>query len=277
MNEAEISEYAERDPEFQPNWARKRKMIYGVTVDDISEAKKTLHAIQKLPESRQVRVVLDKDMWMDHYADFLYRLDSVVDKTILLPVDSSDTAGYTVADFVARYHRWCVDSSPSDIVELNEVNGDWCGPDSSEKTGKALQVIRNSGRQSLLTLYQEGSSLEPIAKWCAENVFSINPTHVGISYYPRQGDGDPDFELLFQFLAKAFPASRLRFSEIGTEYFDEHNKSVPATPATVREIISKYYGMKISGSRFDGFYGWWDFVEQMVNGPYMPDLLARCR
>lgn len=198
----------------------------------------------------------------------------------ILPVDSSATAEYSMAKYQRRYEEYAKAAQPEDRIEVNEVNGSWCGPRSASKAAGGIDVAQEHGVGSHLTLYFEGTDVESVWRWLDshKDVAHAQPTSVGFSYYPQQGDGGnglmPNWEAAFAELGQRFPGSLLNLSEVGDESFDENDKPIPATPGQTRALMGGYLGAGfVSHPRYEGFAGWWSFVTECARGQFMTDLI----
>lgn len=249
-------------------------MMNGVTIDRIDDFQKTLDAYDKIPGQRAARLVCDRGLGPIHYQDFARRLRPR-GKLVMLPVDSFATRLYDLADYKQRYQKYALAMTPSDILEVNEVNGDWCGKHSAEKAQAGIEAAQARGLQSLLTLYLEGTDLSSLWKWLDWNYAKVgNATIVGLSYYPRQQSPNVNaWKPIFDELGMRFPRARLVLSEVGPEKYDDNDKPVPATDQETEAVINGYCGIHVAHPRYDGGCFYWDFVRDMVAGKFLPQLV----
>jgi hypothetical protein len=248
--------------------------VNGVTIDDVTDISSVLKAYDQIPGQRLARVVCDAGLEPSYYyyAFGQLRRPAFSSQLICLPVDSSDTDKYRMAGYSDRYWSFAKALHPGDWLEVNEVNGSWCGPDSLAKASRGIGIANGLGLISLCTLYGEADSsgdLTDLWYWLDRNAGLLSgPSVVGISFYPRQSPYlVKDWDAVFAKLGDYFPSSRLIFSELGDDGDTE------ASAEVTREVISQFVGKKVSHPRFVGGYLYWDFVEQMAKGPFLPDLL----
>jgi hypothetical protein len=247
------------------------EMIYGVTIDRLDDFKATIAAFDKLPKPSIAGFVCDKGEPYSTYAGPL----SLLGPSVILPVDSSDTASYSLSDYHYRYLDYVLPAAVNGdhTFEVNEINGDWCGPLSAQKAGMAVKTILYSGHEALATLYLEGQDTASLYRWLdANSISALLPScqYIGLSYYPRESTDAPltNFDSVFKELGDRFPNASLMFSELGAEGLTE------PTDAEIKSIIRTYCSLQVNHPRFIGGYFWWDFVTQMAEGPYLPDLIA---
>lgn len=255
--------------------------LRGVTIDRVDGWPVTLAAYDRIPAgpgSRAARIVCDYDIPPHQYAGVNKSLRQR-GQLFTLPVDSSDTSKYSVAKFAQRHKDYAIAAQPEDRIEVNEVNGPWCGPKAATKAAAGLYIAQEHGVGTHLTLYFEGTDVESVWRWLDshKDVADAKPTSVGFSYYPRQGDGhmgQADWEAAFAELGQRFPASLLNLSEVGDERFDENDEPVPSPPELTRTIMAVYLRTAfVSHPRYEGFAGWWSFVTECARGEFMADLI----
>jgi hypothetical protein len=242
--------------------------IWGVTLDDVTHARALARSLGALPERPTARVVFDPGMKPSSYAGPLHRLHSVA-AVMGQPVDSSETASYTVAGYRSRFAAY-VTALPRavDVWEIgNEVNGEWTGRsrDVVAKTLAAYRVVRAVHRPTALTLYDNPGCAEKASHrmftWVRQQLpdaLRNGPTYVLVSYYPNDCHGywpsATAWQRVFDRLHALFPHSRLGFGEAGTT-----RRST--TQAARAALLHRYDAVQVQGDRFVGGGFWWSFAE----------------
>jgi len=242
--------------------------IWGVTLDDVTHARALASSLRRLPERPTARVVFDPGMRPRSYAAALRRIHPVAD-VLGQPVDSSETASYSVAAYRSRFAAY-VAAFPRavDVWEIgNEVNGEWTGrpADVVAKTLAGYRAARGAGKPTALTLYFNPGCADDAAhrmfRWARTRLpptLRNGPTYVLISYYPSDcHDLWPTagrWQHLFDRLHALFPHSRLGFGEAGTT-----RRS--ATQGQRAALLHRYDRVHVRGDRFVGGGFWWSFAE----------------
>jgi hypothetical protein len=245
---------------------------WGVTVDDVGDLNNVVDSLKALPTRPTARVVFDHGQKPADYAEAMTRLHAVAD-VMATPVDSSDTAKYTVDAYKARFQDFLSSfGSETAIWEVgNEVNGEWTGAsaDTAAKTAAAFDVVHAAGKPTALTLYynpdcwsdQAHEMLPWTAQWIPERV-KQGLDYALVSYYEKDCNGHrPDqaeWKRVFGQLRTMFPAAKLGFGEVGADQ--------KAEAGAKAEYLTRYYTMPAPVSGFVGGYFWWYYAEDAA--PY---------
>ena len=242
--------------------------IWGVTLDDVTHSAALARSLGGLPTRTTARVVFDPGLKPRSYAGAVRRIHRVAD-VMGQPVDSSETASYSLAAYRARFAAY-VAAFPRrvDVWEIgNEVNGEWTGTPTAvvAKTLAAYRVAAAAGKPTALTLYYNpGCAEDPAHRmftWVHRQLpapLTNRPTYVLISYYPSDcGDYWPSparWQQVFDRLHRLFPHSRLGFGEAGTT--KRH-----VTQAQRAALLHRYDRVQVRGDDFVGGGFWWSFAE----------------
>lgn len=242
-----------------------KDFLFGVTIDSIENLPATLHALKTLSHRPISRIVFDEQVSARAYQKAVMQIHQV-SGVMAEVVDSQAVKKYSVKEYIQRTKEYYYALSPYvDIWEIgNEVNGEWLGKASvvSQKISGAFDFIKAQTKTTALTLYyNEGCTKYPdeeVFAWISKNIPSRLQNgldYVFISYYEDDCNGlRPDWEKVFAKLAQFFPNSKLGFGEIGTTVSLQRKK----------EMINRYYGLRLSQERFVGGYFWWYFLTDMV-------------
>ncbi len=242
--------------------------VWGVTLDDVTHSRALARSLRALPERAIARVVFDPGEKPASYAGALRRLHPVAD-VMGQPVDSSETASYSVAAYRSRFAAY-VAAFPHlvDVWEIgNEVNGEWTGRPAEvvAKARAGYRVAAAAGKPTALTLYYNPSCAEDAAHrmftWARTRLpatLRTKPTYVLISYYPSDCHGfwpsPAGWQRVFDRLHALFPHSRLGFGEAGTT-----KRSV--SQAKRAALLHRYDRVEVRGDLFIGGGFWWSFAE----------------
>lgn len=242
--------------------------MWGVTLDDVTHSQPLARSLRRLPARAIARVVFDPGMKPASYATALRRIHPVAE-VLGQPVDSSETASYTVAAYRSRFAAY-VTAFPHavDVWEIgNEVNGEWTGRPSDvvAKTLAGYRIASAARKPTALTLYYNPGCADDAAHrmftWARTQLpptLRGKPTYVLISYYPSDCHGywpSPGrWQQVFDRLHTLFPHSLVGFGEAGTT-----RRSV--TQAQRAALLHRYDRVRIRGDRFVGGGFWWSFAE----------------
>jgi hypothetical protein len=242
--------------------------MWGVTLDDVTHSARLAGSLRRLPQRATARVVFDPGMQPHSYAAALRRLHPVTD-VLGQPVDSSETASYSLAAYRHRFAAY-VAAFPSrvDVWEIgNEVNGEWTGrpADVVAKTLAAYRVAKAAQRPTALTLYYNPGCADDGAHhmftWVRRQLPSSlrkGPTYVLVSYYPSAcHDYWPSpgrWQHVFDRLHALFPHSRLGFGEAGTTRRSLSQRKRAA-------LLHRYDDVRVHGDDYVAGGFWWSFAE----------------
>jgi hypothetical protein len=247
------------------------RVLYGVTVDDVSRLGETVSASRHLPAMPVTRVYFDVSQPPKSYVAAVRALHPV---SYLMGelLDSSDETRITTAAYGRRVRAYLAAFGTAiDIWEIgNEVNGDWTGPYPvvAAKLEIAYRQVAARHLRSALTLYYnvgcgdgtaELSPLDFSRRYVPRSVRS-GLSYVFLSYYEDQcGGARPSvrtWTAYFRALHALYPRARLGFGEIGL--------TGPVTAATMKAAASQihyYYGLPIRLPYYTGGYFWWYYAE----------------
>jgi hypothetical protein len=253
-------------------------LIYGVTVDDISNLSGIVTALSKFNKRPTARIVFDDSEPASYYQSAVSQIHPVSNIMGELS-DSSEFAQLSDSDYKTRVAQYLAEFPTGvDYWEVgNEVNGNWTGPyaDVSAKVYEAYQQVKAAGQKTELTLYYNNgcgdgaSELDPVAftnEYIPADMRS-GLNLVMISYYETQCNNiRPSAATLTAFftsLHTLYPNAELGFGEIGFPNPSGY------TPAAV-SMVNYYYDLNINVPGYVGGYFWWYFAEDAV--PYTQPL-----
>lgn len=239
--------------------------VWGVTVDDVAQLPDIVASLDALSVRPTARVVFDKELGPNDYADPVQQIHVVSDVLGEL-VDSSDVAAVPLDAYTQRAGDY-MDAlgDDVDIWEIgNEINGDpWLGPTSEvvPKMTAAFDAAKARNKTTALTLYYNQDCWDQpdheMFAWTEANVpedMKSGLDYVLVSFYEDDCNGiQPDWPSVFEKLGEMFPNSKIGFGECGTV--------VDGQKAT---YVDRYYRMKLDHPRYIGGYFWWYFAEDMV-------------
>jgi hypothetical protein len=250
--------------------------LYGVTVDDISDLRRTVRSLRHLPERPTTRVYFDASEPASYYLAAVSKLHPVsyVMRELL---DSADETRISTAAFRQRVKSYLSAlGGQVDLWEIgNEVNGSWTGPYPivSAKLTAAYQEVNAAGGRTALTLYynvgcRDGpAELSPLAfsrRYVPAAVRS-GLDYVFLSCYEDDCAGirpaQPTWTSYLERLHALYPHARLGFGEIGM-----NRPATSATTGAARSLMHHYYSLPIHLPYFAGGYFWWYYAEDCV--PY---------
>jgi hypothetical protein len=257
----------------RPDQQTPEQRIYGVTVDEVTNLNQIVASLAHLPGRPMVRIPFDPGMEPAGYAQAVDEIGRVAG-IMAQPVDSSEVAGYTAAQYIARFDRYL--NAFGDKIAIweigNEVNGNWLGPLDvvRQDIEGAYTAVRRAGGRTALTLSYEPACGDDMFAWSARNVrpaIRDGLDYVLISYYAEDCNGTQpstaQWTAVFRRLHALFPRAKLGFGEIGTNQGDP----VADKLATLR----RYYRLRIDVPGYIGGYFWWYYAEDMV--PYQRNAL----
>jgi hypothetical protein len=261
-----------------PDASRPAKVLYGATVDRITQLGGTRRALAQLPDRPTVRVVFDHSEPAAYYTAATRSLASV-GRVMGELLDSSAERSITVPALRARARSYLhALGQHVSIWEVgNELNGNWTGPyrQVAAKTRAAFSVLSQSHASLALTLYANDfgpnhcgdgdSELTPaqFAQRYLSPALRDRLNYLLLSYYPTQCGGvQPSAAVVASHLRRLhviFPHARLGFGEVGLPH--------PVTSATVseaRRIMRWAYGLNPGLSYYTGGYFWWYAAEDAL-------------
>ena len=237
-----------------------------MTLDDVGDLDAIVDSLKSLSHRTMARIVFDSGVDPAYYVPAVARIKPVADIMGEI-LDSFAVKGISVSGYLDRTRSY-VDQF-GDGVSLwevgNEINGEWLGETSSvvQKMTGAYDLVKSRGGSTALTLYFNqdcwAQADHEMFTWAQANVPSRMKSgldRVWISYYEDDcNDLQPDWNPVFQRLARMFPNSQVGFGETGTKYSDRK-----------RSYLTRYYQMKVNAPRYVGGYFWWYFHQDMVPG-----------
>lgn len=246
--------------------------VFGVTIDDISDASTIKDSLSSLAKRPFARIVFDEYVQPSYYkntvADF-HTVANIMGEIL----DSYYVQEYSQKDYEQRTRDYI--NAMADEVDIwevgNEINGEWLGRDAIDKAAAAYDIVKAAGESTALTLYYNGTydHGEPTANNCWENPenqmqvwaeknvpehMKLNLDWVLVSFYEEDCENiSPDWDQVFSDLHAIFPNSKLGFGEVGSS-----NSFQKET------ILRRYYGMNRIRPEFVGGFFWWYFKQDMV-------------
>jgi hypothetical protein len=247
--------------------------LWGVTLDDVSNAGSIVASLEALPVKPIARVVFDRGTTP---ADYAGAIGALHPHAYLMGelVDSSDVKAYTIAGYRQRAGSFVnAFGSQIDLWEVgNEVNGEWLGRTSQTvaKMSAAYQVVTAAGGRTALTLYYNpncwSTASHEMFTWTKANVpaaMKAGLDYVFISYYPEDCNNywpsQTTWQSVFDQLHQMFPNAKLGFGESGNS-----NDRDPVAQKIF--LLHRYYQLQIQGDNYVGGYFWWYYVEDAL--PY---------
>jgi hypothetical protein len=253
--------------------------FYGITLDNVTRLDEIVASLIHLPQRPAVRIAFDPGVPPAGYRRAVAAISKVA-YVMAEPVDSSEVAGYTTNEYIARFKNYV--TTFGEQVSLwevgNEVNGDWLGPAARVRAdiAGAFRVVTTAREQTALTLSYEpgcaGDRAHDMWTWAARNIpaaMKQGLDYVLVSYYEEDcGDYRPAqarWTAVFRRLHAMFPHARLGFGEVGT--------AVKDTVAYKTAYLNRYYRLSIDLPQYAGGYFWWYYAEDML--PYRHNPLYR--
>ena len=238
-------------------------MVYGVTIDSISNLAEIVKSLKSLSHKPTTRIVFDENVAASYYANATSQIHAVsyVMGEIL---DSFYVKSLSTAAYSARTTEYLnALGNNVDIWEIgNEINGEWLGdtPTVVAKMKSAYDLVKAKGKTAALTLYYNedcwANKSNEMFTWAQNNVpatMKQGLDYVWVSYYEDDCNGlQPNWPTVFQKLTVMFPNSKIGFGEVGT------------TTNKKAEYINRYYNMTINQPNYVGGYFWWYFFQDMV-------------
>jgi hypothetical protein len=237
--------------------------LYGWTTDDGWHPTRITEAAKRMSRMSIVRIVFDE--WQKA-SDYLPTVKAVQPYAYVMGelLDSYYVPRYSVSQYAARTTEYLNSmGSLVDIWEIaNEVNGEWLGSTSDvvAKMSNAYDQVEARGLRSEVTLYSNPNCWErpenEMFTWAAKNIpdrMKQGLDYVLISYYEQDCNGQKFSQAywqgVFDKLRQMFPNSKLGFGELGPRKSASFEKQ--------REVMTRYYTMKITTLGYVGGYFWW--------------------
>lgn len=243
-------------------------LIYGITIDDASQASAVVQAFSGYPVKPWVRVVFDEGTAPEDYVGAIgvFRDNHFPILGELLDSFFMDTL--SVPEYRARAVAFMNKFQGSVAVwEIgNEVGGSWLGGQVGEKVAAAFDYAKLRGLKTAVTGYYCVDSGTMVGWLSAlKNVperMRSGLDYVFISYYERDcGGGQVKAEKWnseFDDLGVLFPNARLGFGETGIGTVSESNNAEYGTDVQKADYMRRYYGMSVHHSRYVlGGFWWW--------------------
>ena len=136
--------------------------IYGVTLDDVSNATAEVNALSRMAHPPTARIVFDAGVRPSYYLKPIQQFRNVAYIMGEL-ADSSYMKQYTVSSIKIWTQNYTSTlGSLVDIWEIgNEVNGNWLGSNTMAKVEAMYDVVSSQGGATALTFFYEGEPSEP--------------------------------------------------------------------------------------------------------------------
>ncbi len=259
------------------------RLLYGVTVNDVTNTKSIVAGLRHLPERPTTRIYFDVTEPASHYAAAVKALRPVSYVMGEL-LDSSDETHISTSAYNARVKSYL--SAMRNKVDLweigNEVNANWTGRYSTvrAKLTSAYNDVTAAGKRTALTLYYNArcgdgpGELSPVAfsRAYVPPVVRRGLDYVLLSYYEDDCNGirpaAATWRAYFQQLHVLYPHALLGFGEIGM-----NNPATATTLSAAKSLIRHHYGLAVKLPYYIGGYFWWYFGEDGL--PYTSKPLWR--
>jgi hypothetical protein len=246
--------------------------VFGVTIDDISNASAIKDSLSSLARRPFARIVFDEYVPPSTYKDTVANLHSVAGIMGEI-LDSYNVQEYSQEEYEQRTRDYVgAMADEVDIWEVgNEINGEWLGSGAMDRAASAYDIVKSAKEPAALTLYYNGTydNGEPTANNCWEDpghqmqIWAKNNVPerlkqgldwVLVSFYEEDCENiSPNWDQVFQDLHAIFPNSKLGFGEVGSS--DNSQKET---------ILRRYYGQGRIRPEFIGGFFWWYFKQDMV-------------
>lgn len=239
-------------------------MVYGVTLDSVTDIADIVTSLKGLSHKPTARVVFDENVAASYYTSPVAQIHAVSNVMGEI-LDSFYVKSITTAAYGARTTEYLNTLGNNvDIWEIgNEINGEWLGdtPTVVAKMNSAYNLVKAAGKKAALTLYYNqdcwANKNNEMFLWAQNNISTSmkqNLDYVWISYYEDDCNGlQPNWSTVFQKMTAMFPNSKIGFGEVGTT--NSNNKAA---------YINRYYNMNITEKNYVGGYFWWYFKQDMV-------------
>lgn len=268
-----------------PSSGQKAEPVFGITIDDISNASAIKKSLSGMARRPLARIVFDEYVQPSYYKKTVADLHSAAGIMGEI-LDSFYVIDYSQEKFEKRTRDYVKAMADDvDIWEVgNEINGEWLGQGAMDKAAAAFDIVKAAGEPAALTLYYNGTydNGEPTSGNCWENpenqmqvwVKKNVPERmkngldwVFISFYEEDCNNiSPKWDRIFEEIHAIFPNSKLGFGEVGSS--DNSRKET---------IIRKYYGMNRIRPEFVGGFFWWYYKQDMVpKNTKLWDVLNEC-
>ncbi|WP_145795935.1 hypothetical protein [Kitasatospora atroaurantiaca] len=232
-------------------------------------------SLEALPQRPTERIVFDQGEPPSAYTAAVAALQPI-SYLMAEPVDSSQVAGASLADYHARTAALLAAfGTRIDLWEVgNEINGEWLGSaaDVTAKVADSYRQVAAAGGRTAITLYYNPNCSEDTAHqmlpWTRENVpqdLKNGLDYVLVSYYEdnchHYRPPLSEWNQVFTELAQLFPHARVGFGENGTS-----ERTAPLDQKA--EQLTHYYTLPVTAPRYMGGHFWWYYAEDML--PYPP-------
>ena len=271
--------------------SRTTPIVYGITVDDITNISGIVTSINDLPYNPTVRVVFDQGETANYYKSAIALIKATGAYVMGELLDSSYEATTTTAQYSSLCSSYLATLGTSvDIWEIgNEINGNWTETTDpgtwngsyslvNAKLAEAYNLVTAAGYPTSLTLYAnytagdgplelspEQYSLTQVPDYIRNGV-----NYVLLSYYEQDnGNVRPtptQWAGHFGSLNTLYPNAWQGFGEIGLD-----GTITSATLGTAQSIASYYYGLIPSHTGgtvplpyYCGGYFWWYWYEDCI-------------
>jgi len=253
--------------------------VIGVTIDRIEKPGigDIYEALRKIPQIDSCAVVCDPGRSTDDYYELIAGAPIYLSKRFpvyLTLFDSSEmAAGINPSSYRKKFLQF-INRFPFHevIYEVgNEINGEWV-KGGFDLSLLAHETCKESYQKTLLTLYLNegcyGNDESFIWTWLDNHDVSLfkELDYIGISFYEKDCKGvEPNWDLVFSRVSSYFPDSKIIIRECGSE---EGHFS--------KKLFKKYYqNFKGNHEKFEGFFGWWYFCNQVVLSEKNTDWVAK--
>jgi hypothetical protein len=255
--------------------------LYGLTLTDVSDIDGIVTLLKVLPRRTTVRIVFDGGRRASDYRRAIQAIHPYAD-IMGQVLDSSEMKSMSVDSYRRRTQEYVTAfGSRIAIWEIgNEVNGEWLGSTRSvvKKIQAAHDVVKAAKGKTALTLYyNHGCWSQPeneMFRWVSANLpesLRTSVDHTFISYYESDcNDYRPQsWDAEFSRLRALFPTAGLGFGEVGLP-----DPVTPRTVAKAKDVMRRYYSLRISTPGYEGGGFWWYAVEDLVGAdrPLLPVL-----
>jgi hypothetical protein len=242
-------------------------VIYGLTIDDAYGWKKLIPSIKSLPKRPTLRIICDEPgsgfKWQD-LIEPVYKLSQHADIMIML-LDSYYMRYVGIQEMADRarkaiehYGRW------AKYFEVgNEIGGEWLGDNMAveAKCVAALEVCRQTNVKTAVTWYFDGHHTERFDE--AINM-QIDADLQLVSWYPYYSPSiSPDWDKVFQRLAKAKPGRLYGFGEFGTEH-EQNGREVVAGSKSRAKLITNMHAVKPAVEGYVGGWFYWRGLQDIL-------------
>lgn len=236
---------------------------YGITIDSIQNLPSIIESVKSFNKKPFVRIVFDP-LNYPYYTESVAKISNYAFIMGEL-LDSSSMKDLSITQYKDRAIKYISNLPKVTIWEIgNEINGDWLGENSIQKSFEAFKIAKNYNKKTALTLYYNKNCEDnngSMMAWVKKKIpyqMKQGLDWVTVSYYEDDCNGrivsEKEWTQVFSELQNIFPNSKVLMGEVGTNIL-----------AKKASYMTRYYSMKLpSVKNFIGGYFWWYGYQDLV-------------